>query len=51
MKSVTEVAEQLKVTRSWIWFLIQSKRLKAKKVGNTYIIEDQDVINYLKVRR
>ena len=51
MKSVTEVAKQMGCTRSWVWFLIQAKKLKAEKVGNTYVIEDQAVINYLKAYR
>lgn len=50
MKSVTQASKELGCTRSWVWFLIQTKRLTAEKVGNTYIIDDKELNKFIKER-
>ena len=43
MKSVTQVAEELGVTRGAVWFWIQTGKLKAEKVGHQYAIEEAEL--------
>jgi len=45
--SVTEAAELKKCTRQYIWFLIKTKKLQAVKVGNSYIIKEEDMATIL----
>lgn len=42
--SVTEVATFRRCTRQYILQLIQNQKLKAEKVGNTYVINEKECI-------
>lgn len=42
--SVTEIATFRRCTRQYILQLIQSQKLKAEKIGNTYIINEKECI-------
>ena len=44
MYSVTEVANYRKCSRQYILELIQKNKLKATKVGNTYIIDEKECV-------
>lgn len=44
--STTETAKELGYTRAYIWMLIKAKKLKAKKVGETYIIDKKELERY-----
>lgn len=46
-----EAADQLGVKINWIQKLIQSKRIKAQKVGRDYWIEQADLDVYKKDKR
>lgn len=41
--TVTQVAERWGCNRSWVHQLIQEERLKAQKVGTSYVINAKDV--------
>lgn len=41
--SLTETAQILGKSRQWVWILIISGRLKAEKVGKTYIISEESI--------
>ena len=43
MKSIQEAAEIFGVSRQTIWLWIQLKKLKAEKVGKTYVIADKEI--------
>ena len=45
--SLSEVSAKLGKSRQWIWVLIVSGKLTATKVGNQYIIFDEELNNYL----
>jgi len=38
---VSQVADLLGKTRQWVWVLIISKRLKAKKKGRLYFVSEE----------
>ncbi len=40
---VSQVADLLGKTRQWVWVLIISKRLKAKKKGRLYFVSDESL--------
>ena len=40
--SLKEVADNLKVSRQYIWILIQLKKIKARKIGGRYIISQKE---------
>ena len=50
MRSVTEIAEELRVTRGAVWFWIKTGQLKAEKVGKQYAIEEAE-LERLKAQR
>jgi excisionase family DNA binding protein len=41
--SVTEAAAQLAVSRQRVLVLIQEKKLRAKRIGNYYLVDRQGV--------
>ncbi|NLT50018.1 MAG: helix-turn-helix domain-containing protein [Ignavibacteria bacterium] len=45
--SLTETAKILKKSKQWVWFLIQSGRLKHEKAGRNYVITEEQIQKYL----
>jgi excisionase family DNA binding protein len=45
--SISEIAELLNKSRQWIWALIQMKKIKAVKIGNQYVITDEQLNKFL----
>lgn len=45
--SISEVAPKLQKSRQWIWILIISGKLNASKVGNQYVISEDDLNKFL----
>lgn len=48
--SLSEVAEKLKISRQMVWFYIQIKKLHALKVGNQYVVNEEDLMSFIKMR-
>ena len=48
MKTSKEVAEYLKVNVRFVTRLIRSGKLKARKIGNMWFIEKEDLLNYVR---
>lgn len=44
--SVTEAANLLEVSRTWVLQLIDEEKLEGKKVGNNYVINIESVKRY-----
>jgi len=44
---VSQVADLLGKTRQWVWVLIISKRLKAKKKGRLYFVSEDALNSFL----
>ena len=44
---VSQVADLLGKTRQWVWVLIISKRLKAKKKGRLYFVSEEALNSFL----
>lgn len=44
--STTQAAQLLGHSRQWIWVLIRIGKLKARKIGKTYIIKETDLNKY-----
>lgn len=45
--SAQDVADLLCVQREWIYRLIAAGRLKAQRVGRYYVLQSQDIVDYL----
>lgn len=45
--SIKQVADKLGYTRQYIWMLIKMSRLEAQKVGETYVISETDLNNFI----
>lgn len=45
--SITQAADRLKKSRQWIYILVISGRIKAERVGNSFIIEEKALEDYL----
>lgn len=41
--SLVETAKMLGKSRQWVWILVQIGRLKAKKVGNLWVVCEEDL--------
>jgi excisionase family DNA binding protein len=41
--SATEISKLLGKSRQWIWVLIRTGQLKAKKVGRQFVIDSEDL--------
>ncbi|GJQ61582.1 MAG: hypothetical protein SCALA702_06350 [Melioribacteraceae bacterium] len=48
--SISEAAEILEVSRSYIWQLVRQSRLEAQKIGNTYIVSKASLLNFKEER-
>jgi len=48
MKTSKEIAEYLKVNVRFVTRLIRSGKLKARKIGNMWFIEKEDLLNYVR---
>ena len=46
--SISEIAKHLGVTRQYVWFLIQTGKIKAEKVGKCYIVGEKELWKFLK---
>lgn len=46
--SVKQFAHAIGKSSQWVWFLIKTKAIKAKMVGNQYIIDTKEInkLNY-----
>ena len=42
--SLTEAAKRLGISRQYCWTIIQMGRLKAERIGNAYVIREDDII-------
>ena len=45
--SISEIAKRLDVSRQYVWFLIKTRKLKAQKVGNVYVVEGKELEQFL----
>ncbi len=45
--SLTEAAKKLRIKRQSVWVKIISGRIKAKKVGNSYVISEKELNNHI----
>ena len=45
--SISEIAKRLDVSRQYVWFLIQTRKLRAQKVGNVYVVEKKELEQFL----
>lgn len=45
--SLSEAAKKLNKSRQWIWVLIQMNRIKAEKIGNQFVITEEELRNHL----
>lgn len=43
MKTITQVAKILNMTRPLVWYHIRMGHIKAEKVGSVWIISDKEV--------
>lgn len=48
--TVSQAAKRNKVTRQAVFFAIKMKKLNARKEGNTWLIEEKDLQEYLKYK-
>jgi len=48
--SVTEFAREARVTRQAVIKMITEGRLEAKKIGEQYIIQQEELVRYLQTR-
>ena len=48
--SISEIAKRLDVSRQYVWFLIKTRKLKAQKVGNVYVVEEKELEQFLEQR-
>lgn len=44
--SIREAATELGVSRSWVYYLIQTRRIKARKIGAQYTITQGEIARY-----
>ena len=44
LHSLTEAAKRLGVSRQWLWTLIMMGRIKAERIGNQYVIKEDDIV-------
>lgn len=51
LTSITEAAKALGLSRQRVWVLVREGRLKAEKVGSTWVIDDRSLSNYLRERK
>lgn len=42
--SLTEAAKRLGVSRQWLWTLIMMGRIPAERIGNQYVIKEDDIV-------
>ena len=50
MTSITEAAKALGLSRQRVWVLVREGRLKAEKVGSTWVIDDRSLIDFIQKR-
>lgn len=43
--SLTEAAKRLGISRQWCWTLIMMGRIKAERIGNQYVIKEEDIVH------
>ena len=48
--SITQAAELLKCSRQYTWSLIKMGRLNATKIGNTYVVDKENVEQLINCR-
>jgi len=42
--SLTEASKRLGVSRQWLWTLIMMGRIPAIRIGNQYVINEDDIV-------
>lgn len=42
--TLSEASKVLDKSRQWLWILVQINKLKAEKVGNIYIVREDDLL-------
>ena len=45
--SIHQASQILGHSRQWVWFLIKMGRLKAKQVGKSFVIREDDLNEYV----
>jgi excisionase family DNA binding protein len=44
--SIKEAAKELGISRTWMYYLIQTKRIKSRKIGAQYTVSQAEIDRY-----
>lgn len=44
--SIKEAAKEMGVSKSWVYYLIQTKRIRARKIGAQYTLSQVEIDRY-----